>query len=55
MGKTEVCDQWNWRFSDQFGITIPRSDTYFLEVVAGFSMKVATKVSLLMEKKPVKS
>ena len=50
-----LCDQWNWRFSDQFGITIPRSDTYFLEVVAGFSLKVATKVSLLMEKKPVKS
>ena len=33
-------------YFDQFGITIPCSATYFLEVGACFSLKVATKGSI---------
>ena len=44
--KTEKCDQNDWYVLDQFGITIPCSTTYFLEVGARLSLKVATKGSL---------
>ena len=42
----EKCDQNDWYVLDQFGITIPCSTTYFLEVGARLSLKVATKGSL---------
>ena len=44
--KTEEWDQKLWNVFDQFGMTIPCSATYFLEVGAHVSLKVATKVSL---------
>ena len=40
------CDQKVWNVFDQFGITIACSDTYFLEVGARVSLKVATKRSI---------
>ena len=45
-GKTEECDPNVWNIFNQFGITIPCSATYFLEVGARVSLKVATKGSL---------
>ena len=44
--KTEDCDQKFWNIFDQFAITIPCSDTCFLEVGARLSLKVATKGSI---------
>ena len=44
--KTEEWDQKLWNVFDQFGMTIPCSATYFLEVGAHVSLNVATKVSL---------
>ena len=41
--KTEECDWKYWFVSDRFGISIPCSAPYFLEVGARFSLKVATK------------
>ena len=43
--KTEECDQKNWRFSNKFGMLMLGSNTYFLEVSAHVSMKVANKGS----------
>ena len=43
--KPEECDQKVWNIFDQFGISITFSATYFLEVVARVSLKVATKGS----------
>ena len=40
------CDQKVWNVFDRFGITIACSDTYFLEVGARVSLKVATKRSI---------
>ena len=48
--KTKDCDQKISNVFDQFGITIPCSDTYFLEVDTHFSLKVATKGSLRGQK-----
>ena len=48
--KTEECDLKFWIIFNQFGITIPCSDTYFLEVGARISLKVATKVSIRRKK-----
>ena len=39
----EECDQKVWNTFDQLGISIPCSDTNFLEVGARVSLKVATK------------
>ena len=44
--KTVKSNQKVWDVFDQFGITIPCSSTYFLEVGARVSLKVATKGSL---------
>ena len=41
--KTEECDQKDWNAFDQFVITIFCLTTYFLEVGACVSLKVATK------------
>ena len=49
------CDQKVWNVFDQFGITIACSDTYFLEVGARVSLKVATKRSIRGKKKLWKS
>ena len=38
----DECDQKVWNALVQFGITIPCSTTYFLEVGARVSLKVAT-------------
>ena len=43
--KTEECDQKVWNDFDQFGISILCSGTFFLEVGAHVSYKVATKES----------
>ena len=48
--KTEECDQKVWNVFYQFGISIPCSATYFLEVGAHVSFKVATKGSLQVKK-----
>ena len=40
----EECDRKDWFVSDKFGISIPYSATYFLEVGARVSLKVATIV-----------
>ena len=50
-GKTEECDQKFESVFYQFSITIPCSATYFLEVGARVSLKVATKMSLKVQKK----
>lgn len=42
----EEYDQKDWVFSDKFGITIPCSVAYFMEVGARISLKVATKGSV---------
>ena len=42
----EECDLNIWKHFDQFGITIPCSAIYFLEVGARVSLKVATKMSI---------
>ena len=39
--KTEECDKKNWSFSDEFGMIMQGSDTYFLEVSAHVSLEVA--------------
>ena len=39
----EECDQEDWSVSDKFGIITPCSATYYLEVHARVSLKVATK------------
>ena len=44
--KTEERDQKIWSFSDKFEIIMPGSDTYFLEVSAHVSLKIATDDSL---------
>ena len=44
--KKEECDQKLWNAFDQFGITIPCSATYILEVCARVSLKVVTKGSI---------
>ena len=44
--KTEECNQKVGNVFDQFGIAIPCSATYFLEVSVRFSLKVATKQSI---------
>ena len=41
--KTEECDKKVWNVFDQFGITIPCSDTYFLEVGTRVLLKLVTK------------
>ena len=43
--KTEECNQNVWNVFDQFGIIIPCTATYFLEVGARVSLKVVTKES----------
>ena len=48
--KTEECKKNVEIFFDQFGIIIPCSCTYFLEVGACLSLKVATKGSIRDEK-----
>ena len=48
--KTEKSDQKHLNFSDKFGMLIPCSDTYYLEVSAYFSLKVATKGSKVASK-----
>ena len=40
--KTEEWDQKSRRFSDKYGMVMPGLDTYFLEVNAHVSLKVAT-------------
>ena len=50
--KTEECDQKVWNVFDQFDITIPCSDTYFLEVGARVSLQVVTKGSIRGKKTP---
>ena len=45
MAKTEECNQKVGNVFDQFRITKPCSATYFLEVSARVSLKVATKQS----------
>ena len=39
------CDQKYLSFSNRFGMLMPSSDTYFMEVSAHVSLKVATKSS----------
>ena len=39
----EECNQKVWNIFDKFGITIPCSHIYFLEVGARLLLKVATK------------
>ena len=46
----EKCDQKDWNVSDKFGIIIPCSATYFMEVGARVSLKVATKISFRAKK-----
>ena len=41
----EECNQKVWNMFNQFDITIPCSATYFLEVGARVSFKIATKGS----------
>ena len=48
--KTEDCDQNVWNVYDQFGITIPCSATYFMEVGSYVSLKMAIKVFLRAKK-----
>ena len=50
MAKTEECDQKVWNVFDKFAITIACSATYFLEVGACVSLKVATKASIEVKK-----
>ena len=45
IAKKEKCDQKNQSFSDKLRILLSGSDTYFLEVSANVSLKVATKDS----------
>ena len=49
--KTEECNQNNWSFFDKFRMFMVGSDTYFLEVSAHVSLKVATKDYLRGPKK----
>ena len=49
----EECNQRKWSVCNWFGIIIPCSATYFLEVGARVSLKVATRVFFRC-KKPVK-
>ena len=42
----EECDEKVWNAFNQFDITVPYSITYFLEVGACVSLKVATEGSL---------
>ena len=51
--KSEKCDQKNWSFSNEFGMLIATSDTYFQEVRAHISLKVATTNSF-RDKKSMK-
>ena len=51
--KTEECDQKVWNVFDQFGVGKPCSTTYFLEVGARVSLKLATR-GFLRGKKPPK-
>ena len=44
------CDQKNLSFSDKFGMLMPCSDTYFLEVSAHVSLELATKSSKVASK-----
>ena len=46
----EGCDLKVWKVFDQFGIAIPLSATYFLEVGAHVPLKVATKGSIRLSK-----
>ena len=48
--KTEKCEQIFYNVFHQFGITIPCTARYSLEVAACVSLKVATKVSLRSNK-----
>ena len=48
--KSEECNQQNWSVSIRFGIIIPCSATYILEVAALVSLKVASKVFLELKK-----
>ena len=41
--KMDECNQKNWSFSAQSGMQLPGLDTYFLEVDASVSLRVATK------------
>ena len=41
----EECDQKDWHVLDQFGISIPFSATFFLEVGANVSLEVGTRES----------
>ena len=51
IAKTEECDLKVWNVFDQFGITIPCSATYFLEVGARVLLKVAAKELFFSRKK----
>ena len=44
------CNQKHWSLRNRFGIIIPSSGTYFLEVVSRDSLKAATKVFLDVKK-----
>ena len=48
--KTEECDLKVGNFFDQIGINIPCSATYFVEVGARVSLKIATKVYIRHKK-----
>ena len=48
--KVEDCYQNVWNVYDQFGITIPCSATYFMEVGSYVSLKMAIKVFLRAKK-----
>ena len=52
--KTGKCDQKNRSFSDKSGMIMPGSDTYFLEVCAHLSLKIATDDSF-RDKETMKS
>ena len=44
--KRKKCDQKGWNDFGQFSVNIACSATYYVEVSAGLSLKVATKVSV---------
>ena len=44
------CDQKHWKVFNRFGISIPASGAYFLEIGACVSLKAATKVFLEVKK-----
>ena len=52
--ETETCDKKNRSFSDEFGMIMQGSDTYFLEVSSYVSLEVATDNSF-RDKETVKN